>query len=232
MKLLFFFSVCTMLTASVFANRPHEEEWRSETFELGNFTEIYLEGGYQVFLAQGDENKVTVKVLDDDIFDDLRIKTDNNKLRIRVERDCFNYGRVKLYITFKTLAKVNIEGGVKLKTKGYLNLNNLEMYVSGGAKIEFDMKADNVTIFGEGGILFEFGGVAKSLDIKISGAGHIDAEGLRAENVSVKIEGVGSGTVYATETLYAEINGIGKINYRGDPKVTSNIDGIGLVKRN
>jgi len=191
-----------------------------------------LEGGYKVYLVQGDENKVVVKASDDDVFDYLKIKNVGSKLRLRVEEDCFNYDRIILYITFKELEKVKIEGGVKLKTKGYLALNDFEMYVAGGAKIELDLKADNVQIIGEGGMLFELDGIAKSLDIKITGAGNIDADELRAKNVTVGIEGVGSASVYATETLNAKIEGVGTIKYRGNPKVTKYVDGLGSVKRN
>ena len=232
MKLLFILSVFSLLVASVNANTTHDEDWESRTYEMDDFTEIYLEGGYKVYLIQGDENKVTVKASDDDVFDYLKIKNNRNKLSLKVEYDHFDYNRIILYITFKEMEKVEIEGGVRLKTKGYLDLNNFEMYVSGGAKIELDMKADDVKIIGEGGMLFELNGIAKSLDIQISGAGHVDAGELKSKDVTIKIEGVGTGTVYATETLYAKIEGVGKVKYYGNPKVTKYINGIGSVKRN
>jgi len=231
MRLLFILSVFSMIVISTNANTPHDEDWESKTYELGNFTKIYLEGGYKVYLVQGDENKVVVKASDNDVFDYLKIKNTDNKLRLKVEEDCFNYDRIILYITFKELESIKIEGGVKLKTKGYLDLNDFKMYVAGGAKIELNLKADDVQIVGEGGILFELDGVAKSLDIKITGAGNIDADELRAKNVTVGIEGVGTASVYATETLNAKIEGVGTIKYRGNPKVTKYVDGFGSVKK-
>ncbi|MCF6357099.1 MAG: DUF2807 domain-containing protein [Draconibacterium sp.] len=231
MKLILIFAIFSISVTSVNANIPHDEDWESRTYEMGEFTEIYLEGGYKVFLAQGDENKVIVKASDDDVFDYLKIKNIDNKLRVKLDEDCFNYDRIILYITFKKLESVKIEGGAKLKTKGYLDLNDFEMYVAGGAKIELDIKANNVRIVGEGGMLFELDGVAKSLDVKITGAGNVDADELKAKDVTIKIEGVGTASVYATETLNAKIEGVGTIKYRGNPKVTKYIDGLGSVKR-
>ena len=231
MRLIFILSVFSILTITTNANTPQYEDWDSKTYEIGNFTEIYLEGGYKVYLVQGDENKVVVKASDDDAFDYLKVKNVDNKLSVKVEEDYFNYDRIILYITFKELNRVKIEGGVKLKTKGYLNLNDFNMYVAGGAKIELNLKAEDVHIVGEGGMLFELDGVAKSLDIKITGAGNIDADELRAKDVTIKIEGVGTASVYATETLNAKIEGVGNIKYRGNPKVTKYIDGLGSVKR-
>ena len=148
-----------------------------------------------------------------------------------MEREFFRFNRVNLYITFKQLEQMEIEGGVNLKTNGYIDLQNFSMSVEGGAKIEMDIKADDVDIVGEGGFLFELEGVTKKLDVKISGAGHVDASDLKAQNVDFRVEGFGTGSVYAVKTLNARIEGVGKIRYKGDPKVTQYIDGLGSVKR-
>ena len=232
MKLVLIFSVFFLTISSVNANTKHDEDWESKTYEVGEFTDIYLEGGYKVYLIQGDENSITVKASDDDVFDYLKIRNNSDELSLKIERDHFDYDRIILYITFKKLEKLEIEGGVKLKTKGFLDLNDFEMYVAGGAKIELDIKAENIEIVAEGGVLFELAGVAKSLDVKISGAGHVDADELKSKDVSFEIEGVGTGSVYATETLYVKIEGVGKVRYHGDPEVTKHIEGIGSVKRN
>lgn len=232
MRFLSIFFIFAMAITFVNANPINDEEWESKTYMVDDFSEIYLEGGYKVYLIHGDENKVVVKASDDDVFDYLRVKNWGNELKIDVEPDHFDFDRIVLYITFKKLEKLKIEGGVKLKTKGYLDLDDFEMYVAGGAKIELDIKAEDVEIVGEGGVLFELEGVAKSLDIKVSGAGHIDAERLKSKDVKIKIEGVGTGSVYATETLYAKIEGVGKVKYEGNPKVTKHIEGLGSVTRN
>lgn len=208
-----------------------DSDWISKKFDVDDFTKIQLEGGYKVFLAQGDENTITVKTNDDDVFDDLIVSSERNRLLIKMDREYFKYERINLYITFKDLEQLNIEGGVNLKTKGYLDLNDFSLHVEGGAKIELDVKADKLEVVGEGGFLFELDGIAKTLDIKISGAGHIDADELKARDVTFKVEGFGTGSVYATNTLYVKIDGVGKVRYKGDPDVTKSIDGLGSVKR-
>ena len=231
MKLVYFFAVFSMILTSVNANPLQDEDWDSKIYDIGNFTEVYLEGGYKVYLIQGDKNSLTVKASDSDVFDYLKVKNDSESLSLKIDRKHFDFDRITLYITFKNIEKIDIEGGVKLKTKGYLDLNDFSLHVKGGAKIELNLKADDVRVISEGGVLFEFDGVAESLDVKVSGAGHIDASELKAKDVTIKIEGVGTGSVYATETLYAKIEGVGKVKYRGNPKVTKNIEGLGSVTR-
>ena len=231
MKFILFISIFTLIFTSVDANSKNKEDWNSKTYNVGEFTDIYLEGGYKVYLIQGDENSVKVKASDDNVFDYLKVKNNREVLTIKVQQEHFDYDRIILYITFKDLKKINIEGGVRLQTKGYLDLDDFDLYVAGGAKIELDMKAKDIQIIGEGGVLFELKGVAERLDIKISGAGHVDAEELKAKDVSIQIEGVGTGTVYATETLFAKVEGVGRVRYQGDPKVTRYIDGLGSIKK-
>ncbi len=78
-------------------------------------------------------------------------------------------------MTFKDLEKLEIEGGVNLETKGYIDLKDFSLRVEGGATVEMNMKANRVDVVGEGGVKFEFDGVAEELTARISGAGYLDA---------------------------------------------------------
>ncbi len=225
--LLIFFAFVITTTAVA----QEDDDWDTKKYELGKFTKIYLEGAFKVYLIQGSDCGLIVKTTNEDVFDDLIASNENGKLRIKLDREFFHFNRVNLYITFNQLEQMEIEGGVNLKTKGYIDLHNFSMSVEGGAKIEMDLKADDIEIAGEGGFLFDLEGVTKNLEVKISGAGHVDADDLKAQNVDFRIEGFGTGSVHAVKELNARIEGVGKIRYKGDPKVTQYIDGLGSVKR-
>jgi hypothetical protein len=230
MKKLFllFLSICAF---SIVLMAQDDNDWDTKAFDIGFFDEIYLQGGYKVFLSQDDACGLEIKARDNEVFDYLKIKNEQGRLVVDVERRYFNYDRISLYISFVELQKMKVEGGLNLKTKGYLDLDDFSLKVEGGAKIEMDLKADDVQISSEGGVLVELNGVAESLNVKISGAGHIDAEEFKSKDVTIGIEGVGTSSVYATEALYAKIEGVGKVKYRGNPRVTKDIDGLGTVKK-
>lgn len=227
-------TVIITLLFSVFAITSFAQEdsdWESKTYKMGDFSRIYLEGSYKVYLIQDKTCGLTIKSTDEDAFDDLIVRNEDDELRIKLDREWYKYDRINLYITFNDLQKLKIEGGANVKTRGYLDLDDIFVHVEGGAKIELDMKARDVRIVGEGGVLFELDGVAENLDVEISGAGHVDADDLKTKDVKFKIEGFGTGSVYAVKTLDANIQGVGKVRYKGDPKVTQYIDGLGSVKR-
>lgn len=230
MKIKLVLSVLLLIPISFSVSAQEEDGWDSKVFEVGNFSEIRLEGAFKVFLVQGNDCSVKVKSKSSEVFDNIKIRNNQNKVEIKMDQSVFDFSRISLYITFKTMEKLEIEGGVNLKTNGYLDLDNFSVSISGGANVDLNMKADKVKIYGEGGFLFDLKGVANVLDITINGAGHVDAAELKTKDVSFTTAGFGTGSVYATETLNAKIEGVGKLRFKGDPKVTQYIDGLGSVK--
>lgn len=226
---ILFVSLNGVLQATPVMNTQNIPE--SKTYEIGDFSELLLEGAFKVYLIQGDETSLKVETSDPVAFDYLNVTNRNGYLHVHVDREPFDFSRVSLFITFNTLERLEIEGGIKLRTRGYLDLEDLFVSLEGGAKIELQTKANEITIETEGGVMFELEGVAQSLDVKVSGAGHIDAGELECEDVSFRIDGVGTGRVFATKTLNAQINGVGKIRYLGNPEVREDIEGLGSVSR-
>lgn len=218
-----------LFTTGIFAQ--DDSDWQEKEYQTGDFTGIHVQGGFRLHLIQGDEAKVIVKSPDSDVFDHLRVKDRGNRLNIYRESEKFEFDRVALYITFKNLENLYFEGGVKLRTHGYIDLKDIDIHLEGGAKINMNLKAENIYVTGEGGTFFNFKGVANSLNVNLLGAGHVNAEELKVKDASVKIEGVGTSSVYATENLDVKIEGVGKVTYSGTPRVTRNIEGLGSVKK-
>jgi len=215
---------------TVFA-QDDDEDWAGETYDIKNFSSIYLHGGYRVFLSQGDRPGLTVKTSNADVLDNLNVENRGSQLRLEMQKDFITYKRIRLYITFTHLDEILAEGGLKLRSDGYLDLDDLNLHIEGGASVRLQMKADDVRVSGEGGVLIYLDGIADRLEVLLSGAGHVDASELKTKNASVEIEGVGTGSVYATEKLFAKIEGLGKISYKGDPEVVQAINGLGTVRR-
>lgn len=206
-------------------------EWDDDevrTYDVGDFHRIVLEGGYKVILEQSDHSGLRIKA-DEEAFEYIDVDGNNGTLRIELRKKHFNFERMILYIQFTNLSELKVEGGVKLETKGYCDLNDFYLHVEGGAKIEMELKVDHLEVVGEGGVSFAFRGVARSMDARISGAGHLDADNLKTQNIAIEIEGVGGGSVYATDYLRAKIEGVGKIRYKGNPQIDKSIEGIGFV---
>ena len=195
MKAALLFTFAILLSVNLIAQ--NDDDWDERQYDVDDFSAMYLEGGYKVLLSQGDKCALTIKTTDDDVLDHLKVENWGDELRLVMDRDFINYERIRLYVTFKNLDEITAQGGLKMETDGYLDLNDL----------------------------------LDKLNVRLSGSVHVDAEDMKVNDARFQIEGVGTGSVHAVETLYAKIEGVGKVRYTGNPKVTREIDGLGSVKR-
>lgn len=227
--------VLGLLVSKLFADPAAQapQTWDDEdtrTYAIQPFTKIYLEGTFKVILEQGSQPGLRIKT-DEDNFKYIDVKSDASSSSLKITKKHFDFEKLVLYITFKDLDELKIEGGISLETKGYVDLKDFYLNVQGGADIELNLKAEKLKVIGEGGVKLEFDGIASEMEATISGAGYLDAIDLKAKKVDIKIEGVGAANVYASENLYATISGIGKIRYKGEPEVFKKVEGIGLVSK-
>lgn len=75
-------------------------------------------------------------------------------------------------------------------------------------------------------------GKAQRVRLVNSGMGRIDASELITEWMDLKSDGIGKVSVNCTDKLALEVNGIGKVTYKGNPEVIrENINGIGKVSK-
>ncbi|MGE5393690.1 MAG: head GIN domain-containing protein [Candidatus Saccharibacteria bacterium] len=210
---------------------PEHSQWDdsdTRTYKVQPFTSINLEGGFKVILEQGSQPGLRIRT-DEENFKYISVQSDSQSLNLKITKKHFNFDELVLYITFKDLEKLDIQGGINLETKGYVELKDFYLHVSGGADIEMEMKANRVRLVGEGGVKIEFNGVADELYASISGAGYLNANDFKTKHTDCRIEGACAACVYATETLNASIAGVGKISYKGNPQVYKKVEGLGLV---
>ena len=76
----------------------------------------------------------------------------------------------------------------------------------------------------------ELEGKADFAEIDLTGAGDIDAADLKVQTADVSLTGLGSATIWVTETLTGTITGAGSIEYYGDPQTDLENTGLGVFK--
>ncbi|MES3020729.1 MAG: head GIN domain-containing protein [Pseudomonadota bacterium] len=117
----------------------------------------------------------------------------------------------KILISVPTLRAFKVEGA------GSATVNNIN-----GERVDLGFQ-------GAGKLVAN--GKVRQLRIKANGVGAIDTKALLAQDANVRFEGVGSVKVYASERLDLNVNGMGSLNYYGNPKkVHKSVSGIGSVR--
>jgi hypothetical protein len=169
----------------------------------GAFSLVVEVGKAQSIVVRGDDKFIS-KIVTEVVGDELMVSyREKNSIKISEE--------TQVVITVPELLKFKMEG------VGPTVINNVS-----GARFD-------VTYEGVGSLVVT--GKTQTLKLKVQGVGMVDTKGLIAETVDVNLEGVGSVKVYASERLKASVQGIGSLNYYGNPRsISKSVEGIGSMR--
>lgn len=110
------------------------------------------------------------------------------------------------------------------------SLNSIE--VNGAAAVEGkSVDADRLVTTVSGAAVVRMQGKIAQQEITLNGTGAYNAENVEGKRATVTNNGAGAAVVRVSDQLNASISGIGMIEYIGNPQVTKNIAGIGIVRQ-
>ncbi|VTU24258.1 hypothetical protein H6CHR_02157 [Variovorax sp. PBL-H6] len=117
---------------------------------------------------------------------------------------------------------------------GALRSDALALVLAGGGSIRLDRLDDarslDVRISGAGEVAVG-GGKVVAQQLAITGMGRYSAPRLASERAEVAIDGNGEVRLAASSTLAVRISGVGHVRYHGDPVVTRSIRGVGTIEK-
>jgi len=231
MKQLMLYVILFIFIGMNVTNAQNPSDKNKRDYPVGNFDKIYLEGNYRVYLYESEKPFLKVEAPSDDMYDAIKVDSDAGALKLSVTKKRMYLNRVELHIGFPDLKELEVSGDIKLTTDGYIDVTHLAVLLEGAANVDMSLKAENIRVTCEGGVILELRGVADNLEVKVSGAGHVNARELTTKEVTFRVEGVGFGSVYAVNLLDVRIDGVGKVTYKGDPEIKRIIAGLGKVEQ-
>jgi len=225
-------STLSILILFFAVNISHADDKIEKTYNIDDFTRIYLRGPYEVHLRQANKCGLTI-LAKDSYFDKLEVSSSGGELSIELDGKNFkNTKSIEVYIDFQDLEKLEIEGAVDLQCENQIKTTNLKLEFEGAGNVELNVDADKIIseIAGVGN--FEIEGETDYHKVQFDGIGSYNARDLRSKYTIVESNGIGSVSVYASNKFKGEANGIGSVDYYGDPDdVSIEATGLGSVNR-
>lgn len=205
----------------------------TESRTVSGFNEVRLDGAGRLVVTQGEAESLEIEA-EDNIIDELTSEVQGQTLVLgfqeRFLRATVIPTRTITYtLTVTDLTAITFNGAGELEMES-LDTSGLSLVINGAGQIDLGQLSANslsVQISGTGTI--SIGGQVSSQSVTIDGAGNYSAQDLQTETTEVDINGLGSGTVWATQTLDITIDGGGTLNYYGSPSVTQEINGVGDI---
>lgn len=202
-------------------------------YDVDAFTTLELDGIFNVFIEQGDKEKVSVET-DENLHDFVVIDNVGDKLIVDTEsrRTIRRCNRMHVYITVTDLEKLRINGVGKVETTNLLRLKDLDLRVNSVGNVFLEIEADYLDArFNSVGNISLAGKIGKA-DIDNGGVGKLAAYDLESEVLDLRASGVGKTEVFASKEISIKSSGIGNVYYRGGAVITDlNIKGLGKVRK-
>ena len=207
--------------------------------QLPAFTAVEVRGDAEVDFMQHSNAMVTVSGRENLVsFSDVRVE--NGVLIIGFNRPVHIRGEhhLRVSVSAPELSAVSVSQEGEFEVRGsldaahlkltamqdgeisidYVQANVIEISASGRSEIELNrMHVQRVNAEASDRADIDLSGMADSATLVNNGSGEIDADDLRVITAYATTNASGDIKVYASDALYAQANGRGKIEYKGYP---------------
>lgn len=196
-----------LLMGATMLSTPAAAQDASETRDVSEFSRVVVEGAMDININVGGRQEVEVSA-DRGYLSRVETRVEGDTLYISQEGRRWRNIDVEITISVNNLSAFIIEGAADADISG------------------IDSDSFLLEIDGAGDVTLE--GTCSDAEYEINGAGDIDAEDFKCKTVDITINGAGDADVYASESIRAELNGVGDITVCGDPdRVRPSINGLG-----
>ncbi|MDB5697126.1 MAG: hypothetical protein JWN21_2669 [Sphingomonas bacterium] len=196
--------------------------------QITSFERMRVEGPFQVAVITGRSPTATISG-DPRRLERVDVRVDGRTLVIRTPAGLAREERgaesgpsapIQIMLGTPTLTSATAIGGGALTIAGG-RVPRLDLSVAGAGSIAFasaEVEQVNATVIGNGQITLA--GRAARARLLINGAGRIDADGLEAGELIVRMDGPGEATARARFIADVTNTGLGRVTVAGAPKCT------------
>jgi hypothetical protein len=211
----------------------------TETREIKDVKRVLLKDYGHLFISQGEEESLRIEG-EAEVISTVKTLIREGELVLDIDAGWFDKtwsavtsaveGRVlKYYLMVKSLDGIFVQGTASIKMQG-LKTESLYLTLKGAGEIVINgLEAGLVDVDLPGAGRIALDGKTDRLTVSMKGAGSFDSPQLESREARVILRGVGKATVWATGQLDATVEGIGAIDYYGNPVVRQNVSGLGKV---
>ncbi len=213
-----------------------------EDFEKGNgqiitsertvdeFTKVRVGGHFDVLLTPADKQEVRV-ITDENLMPYISAEVRNNTLIVQQEKKLISKEKIRIIIPYKKLTELRLTGTAYIHNEGIMEQDKFDIRMDGAGMIELNLEVNFLEVLLSGAGVVKLSGEVQTQELELTGAGSLRAFDLKSEVCSVTVSGLGGAKINVTRELNARIEGLGGIEYTGNPSdVRTEVNGIGKIE--
>ncbi len=218
-KRFYFVSILLLAMVLVLQAQAANERVGKQTRQTSNFHGISVGSGIDLYLTQGNSEKVVIEA-DPDIIDDIITEVKDGVLHIYMKKKLnwsWNENRTA-HVTFDNLTRLDVSSGADVESENSFKLDELKISVRSGADLEIeDITAETIWLDTSSGSDAEITGRVINFEASSSSGSDLSCGDLVAEHCQVKTSSGADAVVHATKSIKANASSGGDIRYKGNP---------------
>jgi Putative auto-transporter adhesin, head GIN domain len=181
---------------------------KTEERPVGAFSELHVSGVIRATLSESATPHVTLRG-DDNLLAHVLVRQQGASLSLTQDQTLKPALILSADIAGPPLTLIVVGGAARVVAKG-IHADKLTLSVAGAGQFEGAGSADQVTVIG-------------------ALAARIDLSGLAARRVDVRLEKAAHLKLGYVEELTADVRGVARVEYTGDPKLETHLSEFGAV---
>ena len=239
MNKLFSFFLFLVATVS-FAQDKIVYDANVEKRTVSGFHAIKVSDGIELLIKQGTMEAVAISAETQEQRQAVITEVVNGELKIYIRRNLEKWWKqlrskgvkVKAYVSFKNLDKIDGSSGTATTIDGSLTGTELFIDLSSGASLTGELKMDKLDIDQSSGARSNLMGSVQNLDVKTSSGAHFNGYNLAADTGKADASSGGKIELSVTKEIAASASSGGGINYRGQASISKiSTSSGGKIKR-
>lgn len=184
--------------------------------EVGPFDAISASSGINVYLFQGDEEKVVVET-DDNLQECIETRLEGRTLHCYINCTIRKSKKTNVYVNYKTIGKIKASSGSDVYGETVVKTEKLDVHVSSGADVKLDVEVNHLSGSVSSGSDLVLKGTAGEFYGDASSGADIKADELQAKTCWLKASSAGDIKVRVSEKIDADASSGGDIIFYGNP---------------
>ncbi|GAB3013388.1 head GIN domain-containing protein [Spirosoma pulveris] len=202
----------------------------TQTYAFTGFDRVDMGSAFNITVQQGNTFSVVVEG-DRRNLNDLDVYTRNGTLYARYRNPRRREYQTAFTITMPTLRAVDFSGASRSTVRGFSNIENLDIALSGASESQVSAPASRLNVVLSGASVLRLTGQGTSLTSDLSGASLIQAFGYPVDQANVVVSGASKANINVGTSLVVKASGASTVRYRGTPTVQQQLSGASSVQK-
>lgn len=181
-----------------------------------NFTGIKVSTGIDLYVSQGNSNKITVEA-DENLHDIIITEVEDGILKVYSDKNIWRAKARKVYVTVVNLNSLKATSGSDVYGEDTIKTDEISISATSGADIRISVDATSVETKSTSGSDIKISGTTTNHVSSATSGASIYAYNLQSKNVLAKATSGADIDVYASEKLDARATSGGDIDFKGNP---------------